>query len=367
VLKLLLLSFVFIASLLANKVIYLSYEEIPQRVVKGEIFHVTIKALSTVRAFEDIQYTFHDQHGLTLLNDTPYREKKGKYFYETFYFSTEDSYAKLPNIQADLVVEDQNISSIQSVENNESNATLHLYPSSFLQGSKLNVITLNPKQNFSNIIANKLELQEYKTTSYDKQHNILVFVANGLNTDITKLHFNNVYKQGIESSNDSFLEPKVTYYVVINKDIENFSFSYFNLLKNSYEKINIPIIVDDDSVVAQSDLKPKDQSKEQLKINIAAAIALVGFFIILWRRKYIYLLFILIPLIYIIYLSIPEKDICIKEGSDIHLLPVENGTIFETTTIQQSFPKEGSVQNFIKVKLKNDKIGWVKNEDICSY
>ena len=78
-------------------------------------------------------------------------------------------------------------------------------------------------------------------------------------------------------------------------------------------------------------------------------------------------MFIIIPLAYTLYLSIPEQEVCIKAGSNIYLLPVENGTIFETTPRKYHLPKEGSVTNFTKVKLQNDKIGWVKNEDTCSY
>ena len=358
-LKLLLLSFLFVSSLLANKVIYLSYETVPDRVVKGEIFPVTIKALSTVKDSKKISYTFSNKMGLHILNQTPISEEKGKYFYETFYFQVTASRAKLPDIEASLVRHKKLISS-------DLNLSLE-YQTTTLLGKKLNVITLNPKKDFSHIIADNFELQEFKTTTYDNKHNIVVFVATALNTNIKELHFNNVSKQGVESIRDSYLDSKITYYVVINKELENFSFTYFNLLNNRFQKINIPIIVDDDSVVAQSDLKPKNQSKEQLKMSIAAGIAVVGFFFILWRKKYIYLVFILIPLIYIIYLSIPQKDVCIKEGSDIHLLPVANGTIFETTTEKSLFQKEGNVENFIKIKLKNERIGWVKNENICSH
>ncbi len=158
----------------------------------------------------------------------------------------------------------------------------------------------------------------------------------------------------------------MTYFLVINKDLEEFSFSYFNLLKNKFMKVTIPIIVDDDSVTTQTDLKPKDQSKEQLKMNIAGVISIVILLFAIWRKKYIYLILVLIPLIYIAYMSIPSKEVCIKSGSQIHLLPVNNGTIFETTLSKSILPKEGNVENFIKVKLENEKIGWIKNEDICS-
>jgi len=349
VIKLLLLSLLFFSSLYANKVIYLNYDEIPSRVVKGEIFPVTIRSLSTIRDFDDIVYDFSNTKGLKRLTNTPKREYRGKYFYDTFYFLSTSSRAKLPDINASLIA------------SQEYNAT------SQILGKKLNIITLNPKSNFSNIIANNFELLEYKTTTYDNRHNIVVFVASAKNCNIKAMEFKNIFKQGKESIHESYLDSKITYFLVIDKKIENFSFSYFNLQKNKFSLITIPIVVDDDSVTTQSDLKPKDQSKERLKMSIAAGIAFIAFIVILWRKKYIYLVFVIIPLVYIAYLALPEQEICIKQGTQIRLLPVENGTIFETTTLEYRLLKEGSVKNFVKVKLKNEKIGWVKNEDICSY
>ena len=345
--KALLLTLFFISSLFANKVIYLSYDEIPQRVIKGQIFPVTYKALSTVKNFDDILYKFSNQEGLSVLENTPQRVQKGKYYYDTFHMQVTQNEARLPDVEAFLMAPDD-------------------YNSTVLKGSKLNVIALNPNKNFSNIIANNFSIQKYKTTVYDNTHNILIFVASAQNCDIAKIHFNNVYKQGIESQNGSYKDATITYFVVIDKTIENFSFSYFNLLKNDYIRVTIPIIVHDDSVSTQSDLRPRDQSHDRIKMYSAAAVALFGFILILVRRKYFYLIFIVIPLIYIIYLAIPQKKICIKKGAPLYLLPVYNSTIFETTQTQYHLTKEGQVQNFIKVKLKNNKIGWVKDEDICS-
>jgi hypothetical protein len=64
---------------------------------------------------------------------------------------------------------------------------------------------------------------------------------------------------------------------------------------------------------------------------------------------------------------LPAKEVCIKQGAQLQLLPVDNGTIFETTSSQYTLTKEGTAKGYTKVKLTNDKIGWVKNEDICSY
>jgi len=348
VLKSFLIAFVFISSLFANKVIYLSYDKTPQRVIKGEIFTITLKTLSTVRDFDDIHYEFSNHPGVKILDEFPQREEKGKYLYDTFHLLTTSTYARLPDVNASLIAQEE-------------------YNSTIISGKKLNVIALNPKRNFSNIIANQLVLVDYKTTSYDNRHNIVVFVLAAQNADLKTIHFENVFKQGIESLEEDYENPKVTYFVVIDKRKENFTFSYFNLLKNQFVNLNIPIVVIDDSVTTQSDLKPHDQSHDRIKMYIAASIALIGILLLVWRRKYVYLVLVIFPAAYIAYLAIPQKEICIKKGSQIHLLPVENGTIFETTKTKLLLQKEGSVKHFIKVKLQNNKIGWVKNEDTCTY
>jgi len=331
------------------KVIYLSYEKIPSRILKGEIFEVAIKTISTVQNFIDVTYELSNSKGLKLLNNSPTRTIESKYYHETFYFIAISENATLPDFTATLI--------------DKSNTR---YATTTLGGEKLNVISLNPGKDFSNIVASSFEIIEHKTTSYDATRNIVVFVATATNCDISALKLHNVHKQGIESITESHLDSKIIYYAIIDKKIENLSFSYFNIAKNKFIPIDIPIVVNDDSVTTQSDLKPKDQSNEILKMSIAAVIAFLALIMVLWRKNYLYIIFIIVPVAYILYVGVPSKEICIKEGAKIYLLPVTNGTIFETTKSKYNLQKEDEVKGWIKVQLENKKIGWVKNEDICS-
>lgn len=332
-----------------SKVIYLNYEKIPQRVLKGEIFSITIKNLCVVKNFVDITYKLSNEEGLKIVNPLPSREKDSKYYYDTFYFIATSQNAKLPDFEAHLI-----------------DANEKAYKTTMLSGEKLNVIALNPKNDFSNIIANSFDILEYKTTTYDATHNIIVFVATVENSDISALKLNGVYKQGIESVTHTGNDFKITYYAIVGKSMSSLSFSYFNVLKNRFIFVNIPLIVSDDSVTTQSDLKPTDQSNDIIKMGVAAAIALMAFLLVLWRKRYIYLVFIFAPLAYILSIALPSKEVCIKEGSAIYLLPMSNGTIFEKATTQYSLQKEAEIKGWTKVQLNNEKIGWVKDEDICS-
>ena len=338
----------FITSVLfANKVIYFNYDEVPQRVIKGQIFEVTVKTLSTVKNFQNIQYSFSNHEGIEVLNTIPYRVKKEKFYYDTFKLYLTSSDAKLPDIEASLVADED-------------------YNSTTITGNKLNIITLNPRKDFSNVIADSFALKNYKTTSYDNKHNIVIFSAVATNSMLHTMHFNNVYKQGTESIEQSLKDAEITYFVVIDKKYDTFSFSYFNIVDNKFRDIQIPIIVEDDSVVTQTDLKPTNQSHEKIKIYVAAAFGILLLIVSIWRKKYIYIIFSIIPIGYIYFSATPQQDVCIKKDASIHLLPVDNGTIFEVTQNRIYLPKEGSVKNYVKVRLENEKIGWVKNEDTCS-
>lgn len=332
-----------------QKVLYLSFNETPKRVIKGEIFSITLKLLSTVPEFETLDYAFDDYDGLKLINEAPIREFKDKFYYDTFYFIVEKSKAKLPSITASITTQNG-----------------FTYKPTRLQGEMLEVIALNPPKNFAKIVAESFEFLDFKTTSYDDRYNIVVFSAKAKRCDIEKLSLKGPLKQGIESVYPSYDESKITYYAIIGKDIEHFTFSYFNLIQNRFQELSIPIIVHDDTVTTQSDLKPTDQSKEKLKSTVAAVVAFVGLALLLFRRRFIYIILIIVPLVYIAFQLAPSKEVCVKEGSEIYLLPVYNGTIFETTSSELIMQKEGEVNEFVKVKLKNEKIGWIKNENLCS-
>ena len=334
----------------AQKVLYLSYINIPKRVIKGEIFSVTIKTVSVISDFEDIEYTLSDAQGVAILNDgIPYRKEKSRFFLDTFYFQATGTNVRLPDITATL-----------------KDYFGTTYQPTTLAGKRIEAIALNPRDDFCNIIAKDFVIKHYKTTSYDDRHNIVVFIAEAKQTFLKDFHLQNVIKQGFESLSDAIESSRMTYYAVIDKKEENLHFSYFNIRKNDYITLNIPIIVDDDSVATQSDLKPKDDSKKRFKLFVAVAVVFLGIVLLIWRRRVIYIFMIILPGIYAIYLMIPTKQVCIKKESKIRILPLENSTVFEVTQRELRLNKIGSSEGFVKIELPNRKIGWVKNEDLCT-
>lgn len=331
-----------------QKVLYLNYVDVPERIFKGQIFPLTVKVLSTEEHFEDIGYGFVHGSGYKLLTPIPERRPAGRFYLDTFYFLATGSRVTTPDLTASLRFSDFH----------ETNPTT-------LAGKSIEVVTLNPPQGFANVIADDFQITNYKTTRYNRSQNIAVFSAAAQRCNIEAMHFDRIEQQGIESVTADHNRSTVTYYVVLPKKYENFSFSFFNLRTQAFEEVLIPIIVEDDSVSTQSDLKPTEHKHTQIKIGIAAAVAGISFLLFVFRRKLVYFVFVIIPAVYIAYAAVPIEHACIKSGSPIYLLPMENGTTFEVTTEQMSLEVEGKIKGYIKVKLDNNKIGWVKNEDLC--
>ena len=332
------------------QIVHVSYNSVPNRVINGEIFSITIKSLSTDSNYQDISFSFENGSNIILIDDKTTQTKEGNYFYDTFYFQATSSNATLPDIIATTADDAEN-----------------QYPTpTTLKGQSLNVITLNPKSDFSNVIAEEFNLLTHKITSYDTNNNIVLFTATATRSDLSRMKIKNVVKQGIESIDNSFMSPKITYYAIIKKGVQSFDFTYFNLKDQAFEKVSIPIVIDDDKVTTMSDLAPKDQQLTGVKISIAVIFLALLFGLIMWKKKYKFLVVLILPIAYIIYLMKPAELMCVKQGSNVYLLPLKNGTIFYKIASQQNLEIEGESGEFKKVKLNGDKIGWVRDEDACS-
>ncbi|MEA3523780.1 MAG: hypothetical protein U9R50_12510 [Campylobacterota bacterium] len=337
------------ASEVSQKVLYSSYKSVPESVIKGQIFPIVIKTLSTEIYFKEIRYRFTNAYGVRLLNEEPITRQENYYYYHTFYFVATHNYLRMPKITISLV------------HDNHVKDDL-----AFLKPKMIKVVTLNPPKDFANIIANDLQVTQYKTNHYNDIENIAVFSMEALYAIGSDFSIPGEYKQGFESNVSTIEQSNLTYYIIIPKSFEQLEFSYFNLKSQKFEKIIIPIIVDDDMVSTQSNLAPKDHRHTQIKLYIAIAMAAVSLLLFIVRKRYFYLLVFLTVSIYAIFIAVPIQNTCVKQGSAIYLLPMNNGTIFETTQTEKIFEIEGSIDGYIKVKLQNNKIGWIRNEALCS-
>lgn len=329
-----------------NNALQLDASHIPSHLYIGEIFPLTIKLTPVEIASGNIEYTLQNEEGIRVFSATPRRVVKGDGVYDTFYFLVQASNVRLPDVTATVTSTGAN-----------SNA---------INGTSLIASTLTPPATFANVLADSFKIIDYKTTAYNQESNIVVFTAMARRCNIGTFSLPNTIKQGFESKLPNVEESQITYYAIIPNTQQSLEFTIFNLAKNRYESITIPIVVDDDIVSTQSDLSPTDSRHTELKVGAAAILGVIFIALYYWRRKPWYLAASVVPLFFVVFTLLPNSSVCVKKGSPLYILPIKNGTIFEVTMEESNIEAENQVGEFTKIRLENKKVGWVKQRDICS-
>jgi len=328
-----------------QKVIYLSYVEdnIPERVFNGQYFSVTIKTLSTIGQHDRLKYSFKGGRGARIQNSSPYRQDQGNFVLDTFYFLATSSKIILPDITASIGTE-----------------------KSTLGGVDIEGVSLNPDNKFAGILADSFKVTAVDAKKYDNKHNIVTFDAEAKHCNIKAFKLLAATEQGFESAKTGINQSSMTYYAVLPKKYEKLEFTYFDLLKERYQKVTLPIEVIDDSVSTQSDLKPAENKNYMIKVAIAIVIIIIALILLIVYRKWWLTIFIIIPGIYIAMQATPAENICVNAGAPVYLLPIENATVFEQVAAQGTFEVKHSVEGYKQIAY-NNKIGWVNEDDICSH
>jgi len=339
---------VFIEPEIQAKLLYQSYFKPPTKLFKGQIFTLTIKTLSAKKNFDDLKYEFTNALGLTLVSDEYARKQEPPYFYDTFYFQVKGSRVKTPHVTTSLLFNDY--SNILKEE---------------LGGIRIDTVKLNPEKDFSGILANTFKITEYKTTQYDNQSNIVVFSAEAKMGNLQDFSLNIAKKENIDSYEATLPYAKITYYAVVSKQLDELKFTYFNLKTRRFQNVIVPIIVHNDRVSTQTDLAPTQNMHVTPKLIAFSIVSLLGLALFIYRRNKFFLLIFIIPLFFIGQLLVPKKQVCIKADSNIYLLPMHNGTIFEQVPYQFTTEALGESKDFTKIRMQNQQIGWVKDDNLC--
>ena len=329
----------------SEKLIYLSFEEVPKHLYVGEIFPVTLKITSLDKTRP---YSVQLENGsYILLIQSPEIISPQSINHLTYFFKATDSSVKLP----DFVVSYNDAP--------EKKYRIH--------GHTLHAVKLNPPEDFCGVLAKNLAIENYQASTFTEDSNILAIKLSISYGNFDDFHLPNSNNQGIDSYSGELNNTTLFYYAIYPADVEEIEFSYFNLLKNRYEKFHIPIIVKRSSVSTQSNLDPQDS--EFTKFKIVATSLLILMWLVLWfrRKGWFYPAMILLATAYLVTYLIPLKSVCIKPNTTLYLLPTSQSTpfmqLFEKTTAKEMLQTNG----YTKVKLPNHTIGWVKNENLCTH
>lgn len=333
-----------------GKQLYTTLSSMPEQVFRGEIFTITLRSVVTAENIDSLQYRFEKGYGATLLSPSPQRRRNGRTYYDTFYFKATAAHLRLPDITPMLVY-----------------GFGYTVDSETLPGQTINATVLNPPNDFCGLLASDIALTHTKTSVYDPGHNIVIFSLDANRSDLHDFRLPQAISQNFESLKNGPRASNMTYFAVVPKRLSQLQWRYFNLNSRTFESVRIPIAVSDDSVSTMSDLTPKAHGHTTQKAIAIAILSVILTLLALWRRSWIVFSLGVLAGAYAAWLSIPLKQVCIEKGAKIFLLPMHNATVFETAPLRYNLEVQGHVKGYTKVRLHNNKIGWIKNEDTCTH
>lgn len=224
---------------------------------------------------------------------------------------------------------------------------------------------IKPNGNFSNFVGENLEIKMFKSSKFNEYSNLTTIELSSKNGNLTLFNIpGNFEKQGFDTLKGDYKNQSGIYLIISDNNLTNINFSYYNLAKNSFDDINLTINVQDSDLSTQVPLNPKDgefQLYKEISIYIAIIISLLIF---IWQRSYYWLLIAIAFIAYSLYDNKPFSDAKLKANAKVRILPMSNSTIFAIAAKEQNVKIITKNENYTKIILQNQTIGWVENESI---
>jgi hypothetical protein len=211
---------------------------------------------------------------------------------------------------------------------------------------------------FCNVLADELNVSNIISSEYNKNKNMVSFTLNAKNANLKDFTLN------LKDENLTIIsDKKATYFGLLDKNITKLNFYYFNTSNGNFQKISIPINIKEQTISTQTNLNPED-STVFTPVNILL-LSLIAFLIIVFL---VYQnIWLLIPpallTALLIYTNFPKGEAYLARGTKIYILPTFNSTVFYVAPIGTKVEILKKEKHYTKIKI-NDKIGWVRNEDI---
>ena len=336
----------------AEQTLLVSYEKTPSVIYKNEIFEVRLKALVSSSQLGVLKTTLANQSGVKLLNSN-YKWKAGDdgSFTLSLFFKTMETAVRLPDIQT-----------VFAVDNIDKESAL-------LEGLSLEAGSVNPSSKFCGVIASSLGITNYKIDGYDTSNNILAIDVSAKYANLEDFKLQNIAIQGANSIKNGYENGKMFYYLIIPNSQKTLEFEYFDKNKANMQTVSVALDLSkiEDTVSTQTDLQPKNSDKALYVFLTVAVIATILYGIYYFRREKIFLFLIVATVVAgVLFLFIPNEQVKIKKNAVVYLLPTENSTPFFKAEADMPVEKLKESEGYIKVKLNDGKIGWVKGDNIVS-
>lgn len=335
-----------------SRSLYASYERVPKILFKNQRFEIVLNVIVTTDEFEKIETRFLNSENIKVLNPTKQWEYGNKNkFLNKYYFKVESNSFIIPEFQILIYKEGKVFETV----------TL---PSKIIQYRDI----ATQDESFSNVIADKLEVKSHISKQYTNKQLLTILEIDAVEGNLEDFKLKNVSEQGISSINGEYPNQTAIYYAVLPIYTKKIVFDYYNTKSNRLVQIVSRVKLTNELVSTQTDLNPNKSNILFYKKIVSGFFVLLFFMIYVFKRKFIYIFLGLVCLIIFILYNMPNKELAIKKGTNIYILPTVNSTVFYTTDKNLHVEILSEREGFTKILIENDNkketIGWIKERDV---
>lgn len=221
------------------------------------------------------------------------------------------------------------------------------------------------RTDFANFVGENLEIKMVKSSKFNEYSNLTTIELASKNGNLSLFQIPGEFqKQGFDSLKGDYKNQTGIYFIISDNNKTNINFSYYDYTQNIFKELNLDIKVQDNDLSTQVPLNPKEgefRLYKELSIYIAIILFLLLF---IWKKSYYSLIIAVAFIAYAIYDNKPFSEAKLKANSKIRILPMPNSTIFAIAAKEQNVKIITKNENFTKIILQNETIGWVENESI---
>ena len=315
------------------------YSYVPKKVYEKQVFPISFLANNNA---SNKKIIFNFSEGKQPVLKEPVIIKNGTKTFYTFYFKTTDRLFSLPKITVNL------------------NGKKRI-----LDGVRIPVKKLPHSKNFSGVIASGLKIKNHQVSVYDETTNLIAISFEAHDANLEDIYIPSALKDGVENAKREGSKMEINYYIVLPSTQKLLTFTYFDTIKEEFVEKSIPIIMQDASVAAQTDLNPKDDSFETLKKYTLIILTIVFALLFLWKRDFFYLVMSVISAAVLLTFYTALATVCVKEGSPLYIVPTSNSTTSIHIDKRYKTTKLAERNEFVKIEYTNGTVGWIKHEDLC--
>lgn len=332
----------------SERIIFTKPQMLPQTLYVNQVIEVSVDTIIAQDIFDTIESDFGQHYGIEILTKHPtWYLKEQNTFSLTYYIKVLEPYIKIPDLAIRVTLGGE------------------ILDTGIEPGNTIRAKTIQPNNQFCQVVAEDLVVTNSKIDKYDDDLNIFVLEMESFLGNLEDFSLPFVREEGIDWSQTEFPKTKIFYYGIIPNNMEQLEFNYFKPGTGEFKKKSITFDFSKfgQKTSTQIEINPNKKNFPYLRLMMLASLVLLFILVYLWRKKYIYLILAGLVALYTLY-TLRDRTISIKPDTQVYLLPTKNSSIFFTTGAVMRTELIKKRDGYYKVLLPDDKIGWIKEEDV---